>query len=85
MDSWNALKRVPCAAVAVKDLRPLRGAYPTRVLDRHPRCGCWLTMRSISLLLGSQPQLTTEEEGVDGQPAIPRTRYAQGYQFRQPS
>jgi len=47
--SWSvALARVPSAAVAVKDLRPLRGAHRTRVLDRHPRCGCWTIMRSIS-------------------------------------
>src|ERR1039457_273792 len=31
----GALARVPSAAVAVKDLRPLRGAQRTRVLDRH--------------------------------------------------
>jgi hypothetical protein len=32
----DALARVPSAAVAVKDLRPLRGAHRTRVLDHHP-------------------------------------------------
>jgi hypothetical protein len=45
--SVGALARVPFAAVAVKDLRPLRGAHRTRVLDSHPRCGCWLVRRSI--------------------------------------
>ena len=44
----DALARVPSAAVAVKDLRPLRGAHRTRVLDRHPHCGYWSIMRSIS-------------------------------------
>jgi hypothetical protein len=46
--------RVPSAAVAVKDLRPLRGAQRTRVLDRHPRCGCCLIMRSVSASLFSE-------------------------------
>ena len=45
--SCGALARIPSAAVAVKDLRPLRGAHRTRVLDSHPRCGCLLVRRSI--------------------------------------
>ncbi len=44
----GALTRVPFTAVAVEDLRPLRGAHRTRVLDGHPRCGCLLIGRSIS-------------------------------------
>jgi hypothetical protein len=50
----DALARVPSAAVAIKDLRPLRGALRTRVLDNHPRCGCGLIMRSISASLFSK-------------------------------
>ncbi len=62
----NALARVPFAAVAVKDLRPLRGAHRTRVLDRHPRCGCWSIMRSISASLFSNENRRAKKERSDG-------------------
>ena len=62
----GALARVPSAAVAVKDLRPLRGAHRTRVLDCHPRYGCWSIMRSISASLFSNENQRAKEERSDG-------------------
>jgi hypothetical protein len=62
----HAPARVPSAAVAVKDLRPLRGAHRTRVLDRHPRCGCWLIMRSISASQFSNENGRAKKECLDG-------------------
>ena len=64
--SCNALVRVPFAAVAVKDLGPLRGAHRTRVPDRHPRCGCWPIMRSISASPFSERTGELRKEHSDG-------------------
>ena len=64
--SCDALARIPSAAVAVKDLRPLRGAHRTRVLDRHPRCGCWPIMRSISASQFSNENRRAKKECSDG-------------------
>ena len=62
----DALTRVPFAAVAVKDLRPLRGAHRARVPDRHPRCGCWPIMRSISASPFSERTGELRKEHSDG-------------------
>jgi hypothetical protein len=62
----NALARVPSTAVSVKDLRPLRGAQRTRVLDCHPRYGYLLTRRSISASPFSKRTGEQRKEHSDG-------------------